>query len=96
MPGESLKDFILTNQKYQRGLVIDTYDGYSIASAALGKDGNIYKEWAFPQGPGNAPKEKAVPIKIYLGKTPDEAIQVLRNIAELLKNAKKQEDDIPY
>lgn len=96
MPGESLKDFVLTNQRYQKGLLIDTYHGYSIASASIGKDGNIYKEWAFPQGPGKVPKEKAVPVKVFLGKTVEDAIQVLRNIAELLKQAKKTEDDIPY
>jgi hypothetical protein len=80
--------FIVTNQQYNSGIMLDEYNGvYSLSGARLGqdRDGNekVWQDWGFRQTKDKKPMEKAMPWKITIG-TKDEAIQNLKDILSLL------------
>ena len=82
--------FIITNPKYKEGILIDEYNGnISLVLAQAGKDGKIYKRWAFSQvydkeTMQNKASDKALPIKLPLGESADEAIERLLELAREL------------
>ena len=84
------KDFIELDMQYHSGFALDFYKGISLVSARAGKDGNIWAEWAFPQDRDKKPKEKAVPVKVFLGDDEEEAIENLRKVAMILKDRQRQ------
>ncbi len=101
--------FIETNPKYHSGMQLDEYNGtISITSCREGKDGNVYFDWAFPQGRDRVPKEKAIPVKVNIGNSRQEAIDNLLRLVEDLNagaiqkgqqpSATQQEieEDIPF
>jgi hypothetical protein len=63
-----MSEFIRTDQEYGNGVKLAEYKGkYYLHACREGKDGNVYDDWAYPQGPNRKPKDKAVPVKINLG-----------------------------
>ena len=82
--------FVITNPKYNEGILIDEYNGnISLVLAQASKDGKIYKRWAFPQvydkeEMQNKASAKALPIKLPLGESTEEAIERLLELAREL------------
>ena len=76
------QNFIMTDERYQSGYLIDEYNGrYSLINAYMGKDGLPKKKWVYTIKDEKA--DKMLPWKLDLG-TKEEAIEVLRGIARLL------------
>lgn len=58
----------IEGNKYGEVVIIEEYNGkYSLCSGRVGRDGGVYKNWAFPQDKNKNPRETAVPIKINIG-----------------------------
>ena len=94
-------DFIVTDEQNNRGIALEEYNGkLSLTKGNIGRDGNQYFEWGYPQR-DRAPQEKAIPWKIILGDK-QEAIEVLNRILSVLLDGKVQDDqgeitdDIPF
>lgn len=94
--------YVEVNEQYHSGAALNEYqDIISVCSAQIGKDGNYYMRWAFPQVADRKPSEKALPVSIRLGDK-DQAIKILRGwIADL--SIEKEEpikpsvgDDVPF
>lgn len=89
------KYFRMMNEKYGSGIGIEEYNGkFSLVSARKGSDGNYYSDWAFPQDKDRKPREKAIPVKVPLGDSRDEAIATLRHFCDLVNGV--DEGDIPF
>ena len=98
--------FVITNPKYNEGILIDEYNGnISLVLAQEGNDGKIYKRWAFPQvydkaEKDNKPGAKALPIKLPLGEDTQDAINTLLTLAVKLgwdgSDNNKPIEDIPF
>ena len=94
------------NSQYGEGIEIDEYNGtYSLVSARKGKDGKVYKQWCYPQGgdkDNSFPKDRAVPWKITIGGTPEEALSMIGMLAHELRSElgipenNEDEQDIPF
>ena len=79
------------NDEYGSGIEMDEYNGQiSLVNARRGKDGNIYKDWCYPQR-DKKPIEKSLPWKIRIGSSPEEAIETLRHFIGLLDGTKSYE-----
>lgn len=80
-------NFIMTDEQYKSGFMLDEYkNSYSLVAARqYDKDGELQtaKEWAFPQDKERKPRAKAIPVKIELGPK-DIAIKRLRQVLALL------------
>ena len=87
-----LKDFRMTDSRYQTGVVINEYNGqYSIAMAKSSERG-IRMDWSFPQKYQDGrfvPGPKAIPHKISLGNLED-AIKTTEWILRKLKGEDEQ------
>ena len=71
----------IPNSQYGETLVINKYgDQFSLVAGGVGKNGNSYMKWCFPQGPDKQPREKAVPWGIRIGNKTD-AVEVVKKIA---------------
>jgi len=98
----------IKGDEYGRGVTLQEYKGtYSLVSSKEGKDGKVYSDWAFPQTRDRTHGEKAWPVKVKLGNSSAEAVQMLRLIlAELVttdagkgKQQPPQDDpdgDVPF
>lgn len=94
--------FVEVNEKYHTGAALDEYnDTISICSAYVGKDGNNYMRWAFPQVADRQPAEKALPVSIRLGDK-KQAIEILKGFIAVLSNEKEEiksneaQEDVPF
>ena len=89
--------YIETNSEYKQGCALSEFNGeYSITSANVGKDGNKYMKWAFPQVKKDTPGEKALPWQVRLGDI-DQAKKILRHYLDLLEGGEGEAvDDIPF
>jgi len=103
--------FKMTNSQYQQGIAIENYEGDVSLVSARSKETGIWADWAFPQrfiDGEKVPGEKALPIKVFLGKGKTQAIETLKHFIGILENGPKEEkpdidgyqrpekDDIPY
>lgn len=60
--------FEVADSKYNDGIFLEEYNGtWSLIAGQVGRDGNKYKRWVFPQGKDRQPAEKPMPLKINLG-----------------------------
>ena len=64
--------FILTDEKYNSGFILDDYNGtLSLVNCRRSKEGRIYTQWCYPEVRGedktSAPAAKSLPWKITLG-----------------------------
>ena len=76
----------LPGNEYGDGFEIESYNGQiSLAVAQEGKDGVIYKKWAFMQGKGKKAAETAIPVKVTLGNGVAEAITAVEFILRRLR-----------
>ena len=67
--------------EYGGTVVLDEYNGeYSLVAANEGKDGKVWKRWAFPQTKDKKPRDKALPVKVSLGRDQRRAVGVLKAI----------------
>ena len=95
--------YVEVNEQYHSGAALDEYqDIISICSAQIGKDGNCYMRWAFPQVADRKPGEKALPVSIRLGDK-DKAIEILKGFIAALSGEKEESttkdsvgDDVPF
>jgi len=82
-------DFVITDEKWSRGAMIEEYGGkISIVRGSLGKDGNQYVDWGYPQK-NKEPIEKAIPWKVELGSR-EEAIEMLNRFLSVLLDGVNQ------
>ena len=95
--------YVEVNEQYHSGAALDEYQGtIKICSAQIGKDGNCYMRWAFPQVADRKPGEKALPVAIGLGDK-DNAIKILNGFIAALSEKKEEHttkpsvgDDVPF
>lgn len=86
-----LPDSYIETSKYG-GIAIDVYNGsFNLVRAQEGQDGKVYAEWAFPQDKDRQPRDKAVPVGITLADDKDAAVNVLREIATIIRDCKPVE-----
>ena len=85
------------DSKYGEGIVVDVYNGtISIVAAQTGKDDNAYMKWCYPQTgtfEERKPLDRAVPWKITLGESMQDAIDMLGELASIIKG---MGDDPPF
>jgi len=75
-----------------QGVIVNNYNGkYSLNSAWEGKDGKINMNWAREQVKKDEFKEKATPIKVYLGEK-ESALKALREIYAVIE----PNQDVPF
>lgn len=87
--------FIITDEQYQRGFVLEEYNGkYSLALAHRYND-KIFKEWCKREfGKGN---EKNVPVKVEIGNREEAIANLLLVLGELgYKPPVAGEEDVPF
>lgn len=89
--------YIETNSEYNQGCSLSEYNGiYSITSANVGKDGNTYKQWVFPQVKKDTPGEKALPWQVRLGDL-NQAKEILKRYLSLLGGGEGgSSEDVPF
>ena len=89
--------YIETNSDYNQGCALSEYNGeYSITSANVGKDGNKYMKWAFPQVKKDTPGEKALPWQVRLGDL-NQAKAILKQYLNLLGGGEDgSSDNVPF
>ena len=79
----------IESSRYGDYIEIDEYNGrVSLIMSNEGKDGKVYKNWAFPQKWENSqsvPAKKAIPIKVLLGNNRKEAIENLNKVIDYLQ-----------
>jgi hypothetical protein len=74
------------DDRYNKGLLLQEYKGtYYLVAARGADDGKVYANWGFPQGKDRNPIDKAVPWKIKLGDSQEEAFKILAFFGRLLK-----------
>ena len=77
----------LPDSKYNEGIEIEEYNGvWSMVLAQRADDGKTYKRWCFPQVKDKKPSGKAIPWKITLGGSVQEAIDTLHAMEKALLN----------
>ena len=87
------QNFIMTNEQYQSGYLVDEYNGkYSLINAYIGKDGEVKKKWIYTIK--NDAADKMLPWKIELG-TKADAMNILNGIARLLNAEPDGPEEIP-
>jgi hypothetical protein len=75
-----------------QGVIVNNYNGkYSLNSAWEGKDGKVNMNWAREQVKKDEFKEKATPIKVFLGDK-ESALKALREIYEAIEPGQ----DVPF
>jgi len=79
----------IKSSQYGEAAMAEEYNGaFSIVAAQAGKDGKTYSRWAFPQTKDRKPAKKAIPVKVSIGNSLDEAISTVRQILSSLEKAK--------
>ena len=74
-----------TNKAYHEGACLDFYnDQWSIAACREDDGGTPHGRWAFPQIK-DQPGSKAIPVKVTIGQSKDEAIATLERFIRHLK-----------
>ena len=87
------KNFIMTNEKFQSGYLVDEYQGkYSLINAYIGKDGEVKKKWVYTIK--NDAADKMLPWKLELGNK-EEAMEVLRGLARLMNAEPDGPEELP-
>ena len=90
--------FLLTNEKYGRGIAIDFYgDEVSLVSASKNESGDIWAEWCYPQrrvDGKNVPAEKGIPFRLSLGVRGD-AIRKLEKLLAMLERGETADPPKP-
>jgi hypothetical protein len=80
----------IKSSQYGESAMAEEYNGaFSIVAAQTGKDGKTYSRWAFPQTKDRKPAKKAIPVKVSIGGSLDEAISTLKQILSSLEQAKR-------
>lgn len=101
--------FILTDEKYSTGFILDDYNGVlSLVNCRRSDRGRIFTQWCYPEvrdGDRNAPAAKSLPWKITLGDR-HRAIEALYAVLEMLGEEAgpapdtpqtwEDDDDIPF
>ena len=76
----------IKGDEYGRGVTIQEYKGtYSLVSSKETKDGKVYSDWAFPQTKDRTPGEKAWPVKVKLGNSASESMEMLQLLLAAFK-----------
>ena len=89
----------IKSSQYNDCLQLNEYGGkISLCAAREGKDGTVWKDWAFPQDKDRKPRAKAIPVKVLLGNSEDEARATLQALLAGLdgKIAPQPVRDDPY
>jgi len=88
----------IKGDEYGRGVTIQEYKGtYSLVSSKETKDGKVYSDWAFPQTKDRTPGEKAWPVKVKLGNSASESMEMLQLLLAAFKSpdSSKQQQAAP-
>ncbi len=73
--------FIETDPKHHQGIKLDEYNGQiSIVTGNEGDNGKVWLKWAFPQTRNKEPGPKAIPVKVVIGNSYQEAISNLKRL----------------
>jgi hypothetical protein len=89
----------IEGSQYGECIDINEYNGsYSLVSGRESKDGDkLFLQWGFPQTKDRTAGPKAVPWKIKIGESKDEAIATLRELLKGLGVGTADDDDeIPF
>lgn len=77
-----------SESQYNDGVMVNEYgDTVSLVSAREGKNGQIYKDWCFPQDKDRKPKERSIPMGVRLGTKKNAVAMLLQALAALGYNA---------
>lgn len=80
--------------EYGGTVVLEEYKGeYILVAANEGKDGKVWKKWAFPQTKDKKPRETALPVRVVLGKDVKTAVGVLKALLAALEGGSGPADD---
>lgn len=78
--------FPLPNDEYNKGVTLQEYAGsWFLVSSREGRDGKTYHDWCFPQDKDKKPREKALPWKIKIGSSREEAAKTIASIYHAIK-----------
>jgi len=76
----------IQGDKYGAGVTLQEYNGtYSLVASKEGKDGKVWLDWAFPQTKDRTPGEKAWPVKVKLGNSASESMEMLQLLLAAFK-----------
>ena len=76
----------LQEDSYNTGVTLQEYKGcYYLVASKEGRDGKVYHDWAFPQTKDRTPGEKAWPVKVKLGNSASESMEMLQLLLAAFK-----------
>ena len=76
----------INSSQYNDCLQLNEYGGkISLCAAREGTNGTVYMDWAFPQDKDRKPRQKAIPVKVLLGSSKNEAVQTLQTCLAALQ-----------
>lgn len=88
--------FPYPNSKYGDGIILEEWhDRLSLVVGSKSQEGTVYKKWVFPQTKDREPASKAIPWKVQLGSSREEAIDMLKNILMEL-GVDMSDDGVPF
>jgi len=89
----------IQGDKYRTGVTLQEYKGsYFLVSSKESEDGKkVWHDWAFPQNKDREPGEKAWPVKVKLGNSASEAMEMLQLLLAAFKapDSSKQQQPAP-
>ena len=60
--------FVMVDEQYYAGAALDEWNGkIKLVEARQNQEGEVYKEWGYPQRGGKTPTDKAIPWGVGLG-----------------------------
>ena len=80
-----MESLVKIESKYGDGIMVEEYNGdWFLVSAYESKTGETVKRWCYPQR-DKAPVEKAMPWKIKIGSSQEEAAKVMAQLYHAVK-----------
>lgn len=95
------KEDVIVTGKYD-SIQINEYEGrYTLIAVSNGQNDCFYQKWARYQEKQNTFKEKAWPVKVFIGESAEEAIENLNEIIRRIGGSQEEEltvpeEDIPF
>ena len=98
----------IPGSQYREAIILDEFNSeYSLISARVNNDNEVFPKWAFPQTKDRTAGKKAIPVKVSLGDRKENAIKFLRQLADSLEKGEElcgtqdgdpgpNGDDIPF
>lgn len=84
--------FIVTDPKYNRGILLDEYNGrYSLVQARQGES-KVFVQWCKPKQGDDKYASKDLPLGVRLG-SKDEAVKILKNFIAAIQGGYENEGE---